>query len=379
MKKLIAISVVFALVAGVAFAVDLGGTVIGTVNVLESNTGDDAPVTSGGKMNRVRIEGSGEAGDGNFGGWLRFDATNGGVFLNDIASGIAWWKPIDQFKLSIGVNPDGHWGKEGTTGWMFYQTACDTGVTNPNNTWGGGGRYEFGLTTRCAFYGGYDGAGTLLEIKPMDMLGINIGLPFIANDGAETADIFKAMNAQIDLNLDFGNIAISYKGVPNYIQDGNRGWDGTDGGVIYAYFGGSFGDLSLDVGIGFQLANEDGTSNPISAGLGLKFASDAVGVKFRAAAAFGGEQYGGDSPMKVLVDVMPYFGLADNLTAFVSVGLGMLMPDGGDTVIGWHFNPYLQVGEEWGAKFLFGISVQSNGGDDAIISWKVPIAIICSF
>jgi hypothetical protein len=66
--------------------------------------------------------------------------------------------------------------------------------------------------------------------------------------------------------------------------------------------------------------------------------------------------------------------------------------------MGWHFNPYLQIGEEWGAKFLAGIKVWSAGktpaslgepdengiptiipGQDAIIHWAVPIAIIVSF
>jgi hypothetical protein len=61
--------------------------------------------------------------------------------------------------------------------------------------------------------------------------------------------------------------------------------------------------------------------------------------------------------------------------------------------MGWHFNPYLQIGEEWGAKFLAGIKVWSAGktpaslgedgavipAQDAIINWAVPIAIIVSF
>jgi len=95
----------------------------------------------------------------------------------------------------------------------------------------------------------------------------------------------------------------------------------------------------LDVGIGYELANENGTANPIAAGLGVKYAADAFGVKFRAVGSFAGE----DKNTKVLADVLPYFNLGDNLAVFVSVGLGVLMPDGGDTVIGWHFNPYIQV------------------------------------
>ena len=359
MKKLIAISVVFALVAGVAFAVDLGANVIGTVNVLESNPDD---VQSSGTMNRVRIDGSGEAGDGAFGGYYRLEAWHwsGEAFFGNV-----WWKPLDQFKLILGSNGgDGFYGKEGVTGWMFYQTACDTGVTNPNNTWGGS-LYGIGVQTRDAFYGGDGGFDQVrLEIAPADIAKINVVLPFFG--GGKTADVFKKTTFQLDLNLDFGNIAVTYVG--NMME-------GDQQPSIYGYFGGSFGDLSLDVGIGFTLPNEDGTSNPIGIGVGVKYAMDTLGVKFRTVAKLAGE----DKATRILADVMPYFVLGDNLTAFVSVGIGMLMPDGGDSQLGWHFNPYIQVGEEWGAKFLAGIKASSSGVEGADVEWSVPIALIVSF
>jgi hypothetical protein len=392
MKKLIAISVVFALVAGVAFAVDLGGSVQGTVTVLKGSTEEDSKITSDGTLNQLRLEGAGEAGDGAFGGWLRFEPASlgGGGFsfnedgefsgdgysLSDGVNGLVWWKPIDQFKLIIGVNPDGHWGKEGVTGWMFYQTASDVGVTfQGDNVWDGTGLYNQGLKFRNAFFRGVGDRGALLEIKPIDMLGINIAIPFIAKAGAETGDIFKATVAQIDVNLDFGNIALTYEGEESYIQNGNKDWRGGGGGTIFVYFGGSFGELSLDVGLGYQLTGEDEKANPIAAGLGLKYAADAFGVKFRVVGSFGGEE---SDKTKVLTDVMPYFGLGDNLTAFVSIGLGMKMGDD-ETTIGWHFNPFLQVGEEWGPKFLFGVKVMSYGGEDAPIYWAVPIGMMVSF
>jgi hypothetical protein len=109
--------------------------------------------------------------------------------------------------------------------------------------------------------------------------------------------------------------------------------------------------------------------------LGVKYSGDGFGVKFRTTAALAGE----DKNTNIMADVMPYFGLGDNLTAFVSLGLTMAMPDGGETVTGWHFNPFLQVGEEWGAKFVAGVRVFSAGGEDAIINWEIPIGMIVSF
>ena len=381
MKKLIAISVVFALVAGVAFAADVSASVFGTANVLQGNTGkdpatsEDSKVTSSGKMNRVRIDGSGEANE-NFGGYFRFDRhhwDNGLAFTGNV-----WWKPIDQFKLMIGGNDgDGFIGKEGNTGWMFYQTPTDVDVTfGGENVWGGG-LYGFGLTTRHAFYERGDGQEDVyLFITPMDMLGINVILPFISKNGQETADEFKQAIAQIDLKLDFGNIALTYVGGRGYDKDKNI----DEPASIFLYFGGSFGDLSLDVGLGYHMAKAGGdVAQPIGIGVGLKYATDAFGVKFRTTVALAGE----DKSTKILADVLPYFPLSDNLTAFVSVGLGMVMPESGDSQMGWHFNPYLQVGEEWGAKFLAGIKVKSNGkgadGSDAVIDWAIPVALIVSF
>jgi len=369
MKKLIAISVVFALVAGVAFAVDLGGTVIGTVDVLKSTTADGAKVESGASMDRVRIDGSGENGDGNFGGYFRFNGAwvpEGSYFpWAPMAAGNAWWKPLDQFKLIIGSNGgDGFYGKEGVTGWMFYQTATDTGVSmGGGNVWGGG----YGSTTyRSAFYGGDGGSDAArLEISPADIAKINIMIPFF--DGGETADVFKQAHFQLDLNLDFGNIAVTYVG--NIMEADQQP-------TVFAYYGNAFGDLSLDFGVGFKFPNKDPSySNPIAIGVGVKYALDTLGVKFRVVANVGGDNKETD----IVTEVMPYFILGDNLTAFVSVGLSMAMPDGTDTVVGWHFNPYLQVGEEWGAKFLAGIKASSVGGKDAIIEWSVPIALIVSF
>ena len=356
MKKLIVLSVVFALVASTAaFAVDLGGTVINTVDLVKSDTGDDSTIDSGASWNRLRIDGGGEAGEGKFGGYFRLDAVHWSGSAQ--YGGNAWWKPIDQLKLLVGNNGgDGFYGKEGNTGWMFYQTISDNGVGfGGDNVWGGS-IYGFGVQSRDAFYGGDGGGDALrLEIRPLDMLGINVNLPFF--NGGEMSDVFKSAIFQLDLNLDFGNIALTYVGG----EDGN----------VFVYYGGSFGDLGIDFGFHYDMAEDA----PMGVGVGVKYATDAFGLKFRLIA----KMAGGDKATKILADVLPNFSLGDNLTAFISVGIGMNMPDGEDSVLGWHFNPYLQVGEEWGAKFLVGIKVSSSGGDDAITKWSIPIALSVGF
>jgi len=357
MKKIIAISVMFVLLTGAAFAVDISGTVIGTVNLLEGNSaGGD--VTSSGSMNRVRLEGSG--GTDTFGGWIRAE---GGF------NGYAWWKPVEQLKLIIGGQPDGFWGLEGVTGWGFYQMISDTGVVEQGNVWGGAGRYGYGLTTRNAFYGGFDKEGLLIEITPADIASINIGIPFIEETGEDhpkAEDVFKHTTAQLALHLDFGTIGITYMGAPKYLSFG-------DGGTVFAYFGiSAIENLGIDIGLGYQLDGEKTKKNPIAAGLGLKYATDSFGVKLRAVGAFAGE----DELTRVLADLLPYFILSDSLRVGISLGLGMVMGD--DTSLDWHFNPYLEVGGEWGPTFYAGIMAQSNGNGDNI-GWSVPIAISVSF
>ena len=378
MKKIIAISVMFVLLTGAAFAADVSGSVIGTVNVLTGDNGDDSKVTSSAGLDRVRVEASGSS--DSFGGWVRLDPASleikedeGEVNFSSGVAGNVWWKPVDELKILIGGNPDGFWGKEGVSGWMFYQTAYDTGVTvDGANVWGGDNIYGQGLKYRNAFYRGFGDNGLLLEIRPADIATINIALPVFA--GGETADVFKHLVAQVDLHLDFGNIAITYEGEGSYIQGGNTGWVGGDGATIFAYFGGSFGPLALDVGLGYELVGESKFKNPIAIGLGAKYATDSFGVKFRAVTSLAGD----DKATKILTDVLPYFVLGDKLRAFVSFGLGMTMPEAGDSVMDWHFNPYVEVGEEWGAKFLAGIKVQSGGNGESI-GWAVPIALSIGF
>jgi hypothetical protein len=401
MKKLIAIAVVFALVSGVAFAVDLSGTVFGHVNVIEGDTGEDSKLNAGGGIDRARLDGAGEVGDGTFGGYIRVQVNEGK--FDQLESVYAWWKPIPEFKLTIGQFGDAFWGKEGNTGWMFNQMPYDSSVAiNPGvwcgDWWGSSIYYDSEavkapqaayMHNRYVFLEGFQENGLSLEIKPLDMLNINIGIPFIsAPRGAEFGDVLQASLAQIELNFDFGNIALTYDGANRAGMKAGADQDDADGGAFYVYYGGAFGDLSLDVGFALHFAGaadgdkptwgHSGEALPIGLGLGLKYATDAFGVKFRAIAALGGE----DKNTYINTSLLPYFKINDNISAFVNVGLGMVSPEEGDAFVGWYFNPYLRVGAEWGPTFYFGVKVWSelnNGSTDAIIKFAVPISLMVSF
>ena len=368
MKKLIVLSVVFALVATAAFAVDIGANVFGLAVLAQGESGDGASsddISSSTGFERTRFSGYGEAGDGAFGGQIRLNAE-----VTEMKDAFAFWKPIDQLKVLIGGNGDGFYGKEGVTGWGFNGNPYDGGAAfGGNNIWGWNGGYDdnsYGqqIKTRHVFYGGYDDKTSLhLNITPVDMFTLNIAVPL----NGKTEDAVKGIMIQADVNLDFGNIALTYKG-------GDGGWEG-DRQSIFLYYGGSFGDLSLDFGFSYTLKGEDDDKVPMGVGLGLKYATDAFGVKFRVAATLGGD--GKWDGTRVLADVLPYFSLGDNIAAFVGIGICMTSADGGD-MFDWSFNPYVRIGEEWGAQFLVGVKVNSEG-DGNVTKWSIPIAIMVNF
>ena len=394
MKKIIAILAMVALVGGVAFAeASVSGAVIGTVNVLQNGVnekGDDI-VTGSAGLDRVRLEASGGDEDGKFGAWLRIEGASfnfdeifrdseeegeegpnfDNIFKNGFAGNV-WWKPIDQLLIRIGSNGgDGYYEKAGVTTWMFYQTASDTGVVDPGNAWWS--TYTGGFHFRNAFYSGFGDNALMLEIKPVEMIGFNVVLPYF--NAGEVKDIFGNLVLQADVNLDFGNIALTYTGDSSDDTNGN----------VYLYLGLGIGDnVALDIGLGLTIPG-DVEGQKLNVGLGAKVGiSEAFGLKLRLVAGIPTDS--DDKVTNVLFDVLPFFALSDSATVFVSLGLALVDKDG-DAWVGFHFNPYLQVGSEWGPKFLAGIKVSQNlaydgkfaDGGDAKINWSVPIAISVGF
>jgi len=350
--------VVFALVAGAAFAVDLGGFVVGSVNVIEADS-DGSPVSGSAGLHNIRLQGAGELADGQFGAWLRFDPL-GGNSLEGLVAGIAWWKPIDQIKLSIGGNPDGVFAKEGNACWMFNQTASDTWVVDPGNAWWS--TYTGGFYMRKAFFGGFGDNRLYLEISPVDMVGINIAIPFFT--GGDIGDIFMSSVAQIDLRMSFGNIAFTYKGNSS-IKDSE----------VFGFFSlTAIDNLQLDFGLGSNF--NDGADDTIKLGVVVKYGADSWGIKFRS--LFGIPTRSSQS-FGMLFDVLPYFVINESFRAYVDVGMGIASIDSLSSNAGWHVNPYIEVGEEWGPKFLAGIKVWAVGFESPTVKFAVPVAIRVEF
>ena len=394
MKKLIAIAVVFALVAGVAFAeINVSGEVFGKITPLfgDSSEGNDGKVHATGEMRRIRLEASGQDDNGVFGGYIRIDhapwwtgSWNGDLAVvgseTGILTGNVWWKPIEQFKLTLGGNgSDGFFGADGVTRWGFYQVAADgVGVAEENWVWS------------SSFFGGFDPLySALLTVTPIEGLEINVGIPFW-NGGAEAKDIYNFINAQVAYNISgIGKLALTYAG------NTNEGLD--DGSKMWAYFGlSAIENLGLDIGLGFQFpgsdSDADATNNPpIAIGLGASYGAGGFGIKARFQAVLGGSSKVGSTETKgdtdIAVDILPSYAISDNATVFLSVGMAINSPDSGDSTTSWHINPYVALKSNWWApNFYAGLRISSDGakgssgdGDASRVDWSVPIGIAIHF
>ena len=395
-KKLIAISVVFALVAGAAFAVDLGGTVFGTVDVLAKPATGDATLFSSGAQGRVRLEGSGEEeiGIGTIGGWIRLDASGGGVDIANIASALAWWQPIEQLRIQIGNNPDGHFDASHITRYGFYAQANEIGglVTSDGN-WGS-------TCSDDAIFGGYNALHFALIITPMDGVSINVAIPLNASGafaggytGTITADkqiaaAFKGALFQVNYAADFGSIHVTYAGAGS-TEKYDADWDSdpdTDSigptsemGSFFAsaYLGSLVENLGLEIGLKFTIPANDAPKKPLAIGLGATYSTDQFGVKLRGIFQIPMED---GEKVAIRVDLLPYYAVNDNVTAYMDAGI--YLPNSKNFI--WHFAPYVRVGSEWGAGFYAGLRFTNADAYSATkyasgVKVTLPIGFIAKF
>ena len=350
MKKLIAISVVFALVAGAAFAADVSAEVIGLADIIKGDTGKDYAKDADGKvisdshkvgaggwpggLKRIRLDGAGENDEGTFGAWFRFEEYGIG---SPTWYGNVWWKPVEQVRFRLGQNPDGDFGADGMTRWGFYQVGGDVGV--PKENW----------KMSPSFYGGWGVNGGLLTITPTEELAINLGIPY--SNGDEAKYVYLSSTLQIAYTAEgLGKFAFTYKSgkgnvaavdgtpsvgdptygwkndkddmsssatVPNWVQTSDgKGALGSkkaiaDPGQLWVFAGLTMiENLEIDIGLGYTLAAsgkavEIDTGETGFDGKPVKFKTSALGGTYQAPIAFGlGAHYNaGDFGVKARTQV----------------------------------------------------------------------------
>jgi len=409
MKKLIAIGVVFVLVAGAAFAaVEVGGEVNtritfakGTSEKYVDGDGDTVgyPVMGDGKSWDTTFGAATQNDEGTFGAWVRFRAGSFGGGVS--AWGAAWWKPFDALKIQIGQNPDGEFELSGFSRWGFYEAAIDY-VDQAANAWGGNKTFDGYICMSNSFYGGYGKGGLLLSLNAGG-LAVNVGIPFFgANTGKKDAAgdpiysnylevLYRNVVAQIKYDIaNVGTIGFTYAGENDV---------GTEAHSMFFYFGlTAVANLGFDLGVGYKLPTVTKTATaittdyePLFIGVDVKYNADKFGIKLRAQLGVGGktviEPIGlkteTPKPFTMLVDILPSYAVADSATIFLAAGLAI--QGGSDTVdykLGWSVQPYVQI-KGGPANFWLGFRLEHLGNkddkDDPIILWSIPLGIKFSF
>jgi hypothetical protein len=421
MKKIIAISVMFALFAGAVFAeTSLGGVIFtGFTPIMGDTKKDSDPQAAFGTSGRARFTLSAQNDEGTYGAQLW--ANHWGLGGNYGSAGWVWWKPADIFSIQVGINPNGGDGRGGIAGWGFHGEAQDLGVASD--------RWQ-NYHKPAWFPGG--GNGFIVHIMPMDALRINA---WLLDGNAEKAnDKYKKIMFNAVYSVDgVGSFSIGYKGelgkadpdATNSFGQGNVNQDGNLGAASNAtpgtgnnikgflppeastgkvYFDASLSlveGLGIDIGIGYRLpykGEEDlgggeptsfTYNEPIAVGIGLSYTGDGFGAKLRTtgyvAGSLKGDGYSASLPIMVVPDFVVFYDVADGLRAFLGAGAAYTAESKDFEIksyTSWWVNPYIRKSLGPG-NFFIGVKAESNGlkynGTDTYVTWGVPVAFTFNF
>jgi hypothetical protein len=421
MKKLIAIAVVFVLVAGAAFAdISVSGAAGGKaiLGAGSSSTSGGTTTTNsntvGGGVATVVLAAEAQNEDGTFGGKVDFETSFAKPASID-ARGHAWWKPIPQVKVQIG-SAGGEFGFNNILGWGFYEGDNDY-LAWPLESY----------SHPSVFGGPSEGHGLFLSVSPIGGLDVNIYIPF-GRFGSDPWETYAKTNLQIKYGIDnIGTFALSYEGgtygyndadaTSRFDSDGNIKYG--DGAKMYAGFElTALEGLNAFLGAGFTFpvkneklmpvgANEytitKTASAPMWIGLGASYAAGAFGIKARFELGFGGNlktEYAGKNGYDVTsisdadanketkddtvfrFNLFPYYNVNDNLKVALATGMSISAPDkdpADNTKVSYYIQPYLSFssggGTFWAGFELQGSSSKTGGTEASGASWAIPIGL----
>jgi hypothetical protein len=370
LKKCIVVMVMFALVAGAAFAqITLGGQLQEGMTLLSGNNVKENDIKTGGTYNSTYHEAKYSVmfGDGTAGGRLVLYA-KGGFW------GWMQWRPNQYFRVKIGSDGDGEWGFPQIIGWGFTGEAKNS-VAAVND-------YDGSLPMKYRHaglnYGGFDGDASFnfgISVFPVDMLQINF--------------LFRGFDTAMEITERLSKIQISamYKieeiGTIRFAAVGNGGLmkdaaDGADIGTLHL----AFYSNEIVQGLAFELGgqynlphlNQTDTFSPITVGGGINLTmTDPFNLKIRGGVSLGGKTKGVDNDTTGFsVGILPSYKLA-KLTVFLQAGLGMeIKKDADEPVYGWFVNPYIWV-PVGSMSMWVGVQIlDQHVVQDGQIAWNIP-------
>jgi hypothetical protein len=225
MKKLIAISVMCALVVGAAFAdTTFGGQIFVKGELMNgTNETDSFPGTGAIGLDAYNTLVKMTFGDTTAGGWLGIHNGNGAWY-----HGFAWWRPIPQLKLQLGRNQDGDFGSAQISGWGFTGEAKNlTALGEYKATFLESQGRDHSRTT--GWYPGISGWALEASLYPAEGLSVNLAIPI--GDTQAAGLTFSKFEANVQYRLtDIGNVTLSFQSNTGWVErdkvlDGNRKTD----------------------------------------------------------------------------------------------------------------------------------------------------------
>jgi hypothetical protein len=376
MKKLIAISVMIALIAGAVFAeTSVSGNVEARLNLFRATFGSyemelsdgstfdpydgsyPKPLIGGGAIAASAIKLAGSADDGTMGGALRVRYHYISAESFRWSQAFIWWRPIPQMRLWLGVDDDGMFGTGQLTDWAFHQ-GSESYLTVHNWDW-----------WREIFPGNWDTFGAALSFYLVPGLDLNLVIPTGQPGGwPRHKDSHNARS--ITFQELPGNLQLTTAyGIPDvgkfYLAWIGSGQDYLDEPTTFGRIGFSFFSNALVDGLQFQVggstviskaADDGGADEPVWVGLAIHFASGNFGLKFRVGSKIQTSEAGG---LYLTGNIMPNFNLGIGRVC-LDIGFAMNQADSdADSDVGFWINPYLKKGLGAG-YFQIGVMVLNN-------------------
>jgi len=408
LKRLIAIMAVLAMVAGVAFGqASFGGQLLIGTNLLKGDSGENSDVTMGGiGFHEAKMLVT--FGDDKGGGKLVFVASNpngtayahlvgtsvDGKNVNLQTWGFLFWRPIQQFRMQVGVNADGDFGIAQISGWGFTSEAKNSvGAMNEyenydaGNTWWPLWVWQSGSREGNAFYPGTgDAPNVNFQFFPVYGLTATLVLPINGGQSIHVQDQISDFHLNVKYNIEEVGMA-SF----SFIGRGGLGFEKdktASAGDIYASFyltalEGMVAELGLTYNLPWE--NTSGVESGGYMGIGAGFSLNSGGpftFKARVNATLGGKRNGTDRPTLIYANVLPCYKITNNLWAFFYAGISVetAFANYSGSRIGWFVNPYLWVRASEGLRFWSGIQLYQDGreagkfgsSETTPLMWRVP-------
>jgi len=377
LKKCVVIMVLFALVAGAAFAqITFGGQLQEGMTLFSGSNINDADVNMGGTYNSTYHEAKYSVlfGDGTAGGRLVLYG-KGGFW------GWMQWRASQYFRVKIGSDGDGEGGFAQIVGWGFTGEAKNS-VAAVND-------YDGSLPMKYRHaglnYGGFDGDSSfnlMFSVFPTDLISVN----FLFRDfdkAKEASQVLANMQIYSSIKIEeVGTIrfaAVGLGGLAKHVDDGGTVKDGDAIGKLHlAFYSNEIAQgVAFEVGGQYDLphVNASDTFDPITVGAGLNLtATDPFNFKLRGGVSLGGQTEGVDNDTTGFsVGILPSYKLP-KMTIFLHAGLGMEIKKDSDDdpAYSWFVNPYVWV-PMGGMRMWVGVQIiDAHAAQDGQFNWNIP-------